>query len=113
LWIGTRGGGLNCLRDGQFTALRKQDGLPSDDISSLYVDADGVLWIGTFGSGLARWRERKWTRYTTREGLSSNSISYLIQDDQADLWIGSNAGLMRVPKKALNDYARGLTTSIS
>ena len=29
-----------------------------------------------------------------------------------DFWIGSNAGLMRVPKKALNDFAQGLTNFI-
>ena len=29
-----------------------------------------------------------------------------------DFWIGSNAWLMRVPKKALNDFAQGLTNFI-
>ena len=97
----------------QFTAFRKQaDGLPSDDISSVFVDDEGVVWVGTFGSGLARLSGDKWTRYTIREGLTSNSVGYLIEDGQGYLWIGSNAGLMRVQKKALNDFAQGLITSI-
>lgn len=108
LWVGTMGGGLNRLRGGQFTVMRKSaDGLPSDDLSCLYVDADGVLWVGTFGSGLARYQNGRWTRYTTRQGLASNGLSYLFEDTQGFLWIGSNAGLMRTPKQALNDYARG------
>ncbi|MCX6902789.1 MAG: triple tyrosine motif-containing protein, partial [Verrucomicrobia bacterium] len=113
LWIGTVGGGLNCLRDGQFKSFRKPDQLPCDDISSLYVDEEGVLWVGTFGRGLARSKNGQWTRYTTRDGLISNGIGYLIEDGQGYLWIGSNAGLMRVPKKALNDRARGMTSLLS
>jgi ligand-binding sensor domain-containing protein/signal transduction histidine kinase len=110
LWIGTVGGGLNRLRDGQFTAFHKQpNGLPSEDISSLYLDREGVLWIGTFGSGLARMHQGKWIRYTRGEGLISNSIGYLIEDDQGYFWMGSNAGLMRVQKRDLNHLAQGLT----
>ncbi len=114
LWIGTAGGGLNRLRDGQFTSFRKtKDGLPSDDISSLLLDDDGVLWIGTLGGGLARWQNGRWTRYTTREGLVSDSVGYFVEDAQGYLWIGSNAGLMRVKKKELNDFAQGLTAFFS
>ena len=114
LWLGTGGGGLNRLQDGKFTVFRKQErGLPSDDVSSVFVDGDGVVWVGTVGNGLARLDGGKWTRYTTREGLVSNFVGYLIEDGQGYLWIGSNAGLMRVQKKALNDFAQGLTTSIS
>lgn len=111
LWVGTAGGGLNRRRDGKFTALRKSDGLPSDNISALLMDADSVLWIATDGGGLARWQDGKFTRYSTREGLASNNTGYLLEDEMGNLWIGSNAGLMRVPKKALNDFARGLTNS--
>ena len=113
LWLGTGGGGLNRLQDGKFTVFRKQErGLPSDDISSVFVDGDGVVWVGTMGNGLARLQDGKWTRYTTREGLVSNAVGYLIEDGQGYLWIGSNAGLMRVEKKALNDFARGAATLV-
>jgi ligand-binding sensor domain-containing protein/signal transduction histidine kinase len=107
LWIGTERGGLNRFRDGKFTAFQQTNGFPSDNISSLYADNDGVLWVGTFGSGLVRFQDGKWTHYTTREGLISNGIDYIIEDDQGCLWIGSNTGLMRIRKKALNDFARG------
>ena len=114
LWVGTSGGGLNRLRDGQFTPFRKQaGGLPSDDISSLYADGDGVLWIGTLRSGLARFYGGNWTCYTTHEGLIGNSIRYVVADDQGCFWIGSNAGLMRVARQTLNDFANGLTKVIA
>ncbi len=113
LWIGTAGGGLNRWSEGRFTSYRKQpDALPSDEVSCLRVDQDDVLWIGTLGRGLIRLADGQWTRYTTDEGLVSNSISDILEDDDGDFWLGSNAGLMRVPKAALNAYARGAIPTI-
>ena len=74
-----------------------------------------MLWIGTDGKGLARYQNGKWTSYTMRDGLISDSITYLQEDEQGErsyLWMGSNAGLMRAPKQALNDFAAGLTNFI-
>ena len=113
LWVGTEQGGLNRLRDGRFTVIRKSaHGLPSDAISSLHVDEKGVLWIGTDGGGLARFHQDRWTRYTKGEGLVSNSIGYLIEDGTGHLWLGSNAGLMRTPKEALEAFAAGRTNAV-
>ena len=103
LWIGTELGGLNRWRDGHFTSIP----LPSDNISALYADAGGVLWVGTFGCGLIRVENGVCKLCTTREGLASNGINYIIEDDLGCLWIGSNRGLMRIRKKALNDFAAG------
>jgi len=115
LWAGTENGGLNCYKDKKFICYQQtEDGLPGNDISALYLDKDGVLWVGTFGHGLARFQSGKWTRFSTaRGGLASNSIGYIIEDDEGNLWIGSNMGLMRIPKKSLNDFALGTTDSIS
>jgi signal transduction histidine kinase/ligand-binding sensor domain-containing protein len=112
IWIGTSGG-LGCLRDGKITSFRKKDeALPSEDISSLLVDSDGVLWIGTHGSGLVRFSKNHWTHYTTSQGLAGNSIAYLLEEGD-NLWLGSNVGLIRVAKKALNDFAAGIATSVN
>ncbi len=113
LFVGTGGGGLDCLREGRFKSLRETNGSsPSDTVSSLYVDREDVLWIGTPGNGLVRFDGSKWTHYTMRDGLLGNSIGYLIEDGRGYLWIGSYAGLMRIPKKALNDFAAGSIDTI-
>ena len=113
LWIGTRGG-LSRLRDGQLTTYHRQtNGLPSDAISALLVDSAGVLWIGTAGSGLARFHNGQWTHYTKRAGLNGDDIAYLIEDGEGYLWIGSNAGLTRVARAALNDFAEGQSKTVS
>ena len=108
LWIGTESSGLNLFKDGKFISFPAgADGLPGNDISCLYLDKEGVLWVGTAGHGLARFDQGRWTRYSTGNGLASNSIDYIIEDDEGCLWIGSNAGLMRIQKKSLNDFAGG------
>jgi signal transduction histidine kinase/ligand-binding sensor domain-containing protein len=112
LWIGTELGGLNRLHEGHFKSFRQSEGFPSDNISSLLVDAEDVLWIGTMGNGLIRWRDGKATHYWTQNGLIANSIDYLIEDDGGFLWIGSHAGLMRVRKKDLNDFAAGAISNV-
>jgi ligand-binding sensor domain-containing protein/signal transduction histidine kinase len=114
LWIGTESHGLDFFKAGEFISYQKKEGgLPGNDISCLYLDRDGVLWVGTSGHGLARFYQGKWTRYSTDSGLASNSIDYIIEDDAGWLWIGSNAGLMRIQKQSLNDFANETANLIS
>jgi ligand-binding sensor domain-containing protein/signal transduction histidine kinase len=114
LWIGTESQGLNFLKAGKFISIQAAgNGLPGNDISCLYLDRDGVLWVGTSGHGLARFYKGKWTRYSTDNGLASNSIDYIIEDSAGCLWIGSNAGLMRIQKQSLNEFAGGTALLIS
>jgi signal transduction histidine kinase/ligand-binding sensor domain-containing protein len=112
LWIGTELGGLNRLHHGHFTNFPPSADFPSHNISSLYVDGQDVLWIGTMGNGLIRFQDGKATHYWTQNGLIANSIDYLIEDDENFLWIGCNAGLMRVSKKDLNDFASGTISNV-
>ena len=114
LWIGTEKSGLNFFKDGKFSAYQKSaEGLPGNDISCLYVDKDGVLWVGTSGHGLARFENGKWKSFSKEDGLVSNSIGCIIEDDEGYLWLGSNAGLMRIQKKSLADFAGGTTNILS
>lgn len=52
LWIGSNGG-LYRLREGLFSTLTRQDGLPDDFTRAVLEDHDGRLWIGT-DTGLSR-----------------------------------------------------------
>jgi signal transduction histidine kinase/streptogramin lyase len=105
VWVGTEHGGLDLLRSNAVTSFQKAKGFPSDNISCLHLDASGVLWIGTVGNGLVRLSNGHLKHYTTENGLTGNSIDYLIEDAEGFLWIGSNAGLMRVNKKDLDEFA--------
>lgn len=106
LWVGTEGGGLKRVREGRGESFTRTNGLPSNNVSSLYLDRDGVLWVGTSG-GLARLFHGHWTSYSKNEGMITDGIAYIIEDDQVNLWLGSTAGLMCVQKKELNEIASG------
>jgi ligand-binding sensor domain-containing protein/signal transduction histidine kinase len=106
LWIGTEGGGLKRLRERRWDSFTRTNGLPSDIVSSLYLDRDGILWVGTTG-GLARFSRGHWTKYSKKEGMITDGVAYIIEDDQGNLWLGSTAGLMCAQKKGLNEIAAG------
>jgi ligand-binding sensor domain-containing protein/signal transduction histidine kinase len=108
LWIGTALG-VHRFRNGAMTPLT--DGAPAGNVSGLLVDRDDVLWVTTPG-GLGRRADGAWTHYTTRQGLLSDALGYLIEDDLGNLWIGSRAGLLRVPKEPLTQFAKGAVQSI-
>ena len=105
LWIGTERSGINRWDGKSFTALRQTDGVPGDEITALLVDGDGVLWAATAANGLGCWRHGHWTRFNMRDGLASDQLGCLIEDDEDHLWMSSNAGILRVPKKSLLDFA--------
>jgi len=111
LWIGTEANGVARLSEGTFTFFTRTNGLPSDEVRSLYMDSDSVLWASTSG-GLGRYAKNKWTTFSKKEGLLSDSLGYLVEDGQGYLWIASNVGLLRARKKELNDFAEGKGTNI-
>ena len=46
VWLGTYGGGLTRLRDGQFRTVRQGNGLVEDIVTSVLADGGGNLWLG-------------------------------------------------------------------
>jgi ligand-binding sensor domain-containing protein/signal transduction histidine kinase len=111
LWVGTQGSGLFKVVKGKVESNAKPNGLPSDNITCLFEDRDGVLWAGT-PVGLASLRGDRWVSYANHFRGSSGSISYILDDDQGCLWIGSSVGLMRAHKSDLEAFAAGKIESV-
>ncbi len=104
MYIGTDGGGLNCIRQGRFTSLTERDGLADNHVASLYVDSEDTLWIGTVDHGLSRFKHGKFHTAGLKDGLPTETIGGMVEDDLGNLWLGSNRGIIRVNRRALNDY---------
>ena len=99
--------GLTRIHNGEFTRWTEHDGLPSNNVRSIYEDTQGVFWIGTYDGGLGRFSEGRWTRYTQKTGLFDNGVFQTLEDSQGNLWMSSNRGIYRVSKQQLNDVAAG------
>lgn len=112
LWIGMYGGGLARYEAGRFQVFKKEDGLGTDCISCLHFDRKGILWIGTTGGGLVRYQAGRFARIGSRHGLPSVNISTIQEDNLGGVWLGSSAGILRVPKDALEACADGRASSI-
>ncbi len=106
LWIGTEGRGLKRLQNGRWDSFTRTNGLPSNNVLSLYIDHDAILWVGTSG-GLARLARGQWASFSKDQGMVTDSIAYITEDSLGNLWLGSTAGLMCVQKKELDEIASG------
>lgn len=111
LWIGTAGGGMQCLRDGRFTTFSTTNGLVNNFAWALHEDSSGAIWIGTEG-GLSRWQGGRIFNYTTRHGLPVNLVNFIVEDDFDRLWIGHDRGLYWVRRDNLNAVAAGQTQTL-
>jgi ligand-binding sensor domain-containing protein len=91
LWIGTRDRGVVRLHDGVLAAaLTTHDGLPSDDIRTLYLARDGAMWIGTF-RGLVQWTADHLVRGPP--ALDGTAVHSITHDERGGLWCATDKGL--------------------
>lgn len=80
--------------DQTWTTLTTADGLPSNNVRTLEVAADGSLWVGTGdedrrrGEGAARRSSTgTWERYTITQGLSANYVEQICAAPDGSIWI--------------------------
>jgi PAS domain S-box-containing protein len=99
LCFGTKNGLYRRLADGRVERYTTRDGLPFNDIRSLFEDNEGRLWVGTtlglchivFQSGSSKPLAAR--VYKAKEGLLHPYINCLFQAADGKLWIGSGGGL--------------------
>lgn len=113
MWIGTDGNGLYQLsKNGSVRHFGKNEGLWSEAIRTLHLDAEGALWIGTADAGLSRWRDGRIANFTTHEGLPDNNVAQILEDDAGRLWLGTGNGIACVNKRRLDEIATGQSAAV-
>ncbi len=71
--------------------------IPGDNITSVFVDRDGLLWVGTKASGFATFDGSEWTIYDTSTSRLKNDTIYTIRQDQTgDIWLGVPEAIIRI-----------------
>lgn len=113
IWFGMNSGsGLGRWENGETRVFQKKDGLASDFVLSLSLEADGTLWIGTLDNGLCRYKDGKFATVNSKCGLASDVIYGIADDGLEYFWISSQNGIFRVSKVELNSCADGLVPSV-
>jgi len=71
------------------------DGLPQEDILSIFQDRRGYLWFGT-NSGAVRYNGRDMVVFDQAMGLPGNSVRDISQDAAGDLLLATDNGVARL-----------------
>lgn len=79
-----------------FEVLSIDDGLSSENITTIFQDSKGYMWIGT-SNGLNRYDGEYIKVYNcdinNKNSLSSTYITDLAEDDDGNIWVGTSNGL--------------------
>ena len=70
--------------------LDLRNGLPHDNVSSIFVDSNGFLWISTYGGGLVRYDG--YGMMQPLMNLNSNSCKSIAEDRFKRLWVAFDEG---------------------
>lgn len=71
--------------------ISSEDGLPSDQIESIFKDSRGILWIGT-SNGLSKVENGKIKNFYTEDGIAHNNTWDIQEDENNNIWIASYGG---------------------
>jgi signal transduction histidine kinase/streptogramin lyase len=101
LWVAAASGLYMRAVDGRTRRFTTSDGLPSDDVRTLAIDAAGRLWAGTphglalVYRGAIERREPGAVRvFTEADGLPSRDVRALHLQSGQTLWIGTSDGVV-------------------
>jgi ligand-binding sensor domain-containing protein len=82
-------------------------GLPSNTISNVAIDSEGVVWIGGSG-GLTSFDGKSWVTYSGFESRFSKGISEITVDPKGNIWVGTEGGGIVVIKKPSLSHVHGM-----
>ncbi len=70
------------------------DGLPQEDIFSIFQDRKGYLWFGT-NSGAVRYNGREMVVFNHEKGLPANSVRDIRQDSSGTMYFATPNGIAK------------------
>lgn len=107
IWAGSfYGGGLYYVSAKGIQHFGARDGLPSSNISTLFVDEQNTLWIGS-ANGLSWFEKGRIRTVSSRQGLQSDLVWAIVDDAHGRLWFAGYGGIESIEKKRLADWAAG------
>ncbi len=115
-WVATRLGGFCRIVANPDPSRRivercysTADGLPHNDVRSMFQSSDDRIWIGTI-LGLSEFipkasKGKVFRNYTIANGLSEAQIFKIAGDRDGNLWVGTRrSGVMKMPLRGFVSY---------
>lgn len=96
VWAGTWGAGLSRFDGRTWRTYTHDQGLPSNHVFAIEIDADGDLLVGT-SRGLARFDGETFTAFGRKDGLFSDTVFAIGVGRDSSLWVGSFGGVAWFP----------------
>jgi diguanylate cyclase (GGDEF)-like protein len=85
--------GLAYWKNGHWTVLTPDNGLPDVGVTALLFDRDGDLWLGTYGRGVYLWSGygviEGWSR---NQGMDTVPNWSILRDSHGRMWFGNELG---------------------
>lgn len=78
------------------------DGLLSDAVNCVEVDANGNVWVGTT-SGISKYDGANWTGFTTADGLVADNVK-AIAAANGEIWVGTDFGVSKYDGATWNTF---------
>jgi len=78
------------------------DGLPQEDIFSIFQDRKGYLWFGT-NSGAVRYNGREMLVFNHDQGLPGNSVRDIKQDSSGTMYFATTNGIAKFSGDTASD----------
>lgn len=102
IYVGTEDEGLLVLEEKNRSIrvvkhFTKDDGIASNHVQSIMIDAERNLWLASFGKGITKitmkdqtlWSDFDVKKYNTSNGLKNDFISDIIQDHERNIWVAT------------------------
>ena len=94
LWLGTEVGLIkyDLARDEILARYDSRNGLASDIVTTIKIDAGGNKWVGTHGGGLAKFDGKSWKYYTVPD-LADPYVYDILFDRDGRMWVANWKGV--------------------
>ena len=121
LWVGTSTGvhEVDLASATPLHTFTRSDGLASEYVFAIGIDAGGDTWFGTNAGGASRYRDGKWKTYFPLHGLADYWVYAFANGRDGSLWIGTWAGASRFDgrtgtfrnyvKELVNEWVYGMS----
>tara|TARA_B100000508_G_scaffold137355_2_gene131723 strand:- start:2283 stop:5198 length:2916 start_codon:yes stop_codon:yes gene_type:complete len=95
-WLNSRNGVVFKEKD-RIVELSENNGLPINDINTIFQDREKNIWFGTGGKGIVRFTGEVFTHYNKGDLFPSDIIISMVKDSQKNYWFSTfDKGVFKV-----------------